>query len=123
MPGGGGDGNFLGRRGIDYLRHGDSQVTFVVNTMAIADQQYLGGFVANPKDFGYLVGDRPVIEQVKIIEINGFWLLGAFQPAFDDGAGRATGTVFKDQLGTVGGAGFDVFQLRLRLKWDPIHGL
>jgi hypothetical protein len=90
-------------------------MAFVINALAIADQEDLGRFVVDPEEVGDAIRDWPVIEQVKIIKVNRLRFFGSFQPAFNYGARRAAGTVFKDKLGTVGRSGFDVFELGLGL--------
>jgi hypothetical protein len=100
-------------RGFDDVGHSDAHMAFVIDALAVADQEYLGGFMVDLEEVGDPVGDRPVIDQVEVVEIDGFRAFPSFQPAFDYGAGGATGTVFKDQLGTVGRFGLDLFELCL----------
>jgi hypothetical protein len=107
---------------VDDVRHGDAHMAFVIDAFTVADQEDLGGFMVDLEEIGDLVGNRAVADQVEIVEIDRFGLFTSFQPAFDYGAGGATGTVFKDQLGTVGRFGFDIFELRLGLQGYPIHG-
>ena len=92
----------LSRRSVDYVIHGDPHVAFVIDAFSVADEQYLGGFVLYEERFDDLVGDGPVADEVKVVEINGFRLTRSFQAAFYEGAGGATGTVFEDELGADG---------------------
>ena len=49
---------------------------------------------------GNFIGDRPEAYQVEVVKVDGIGWLISFEPAFNEGAGRAAGTVFEDQLGT-----------------------
>ena len=90
----------LGRCGIDDVAHGDAKVAFVIDAFAIADEEDLWGFVLDEEGFGDPIGNGPVTDEIKIVEINGFRLFGPFQAAFYEGAGGTAGTVFEDELGT-----------------------
>lgn len=90
-------------------------MAFVIDALAIADQQYLGGLVVYLENIRYFIGYGPVADQIEVVEINGFWLIGSFEAAFYQGAGRATRTMLEDQLGAGSGFFFDLVQLRLCL--------
>src|SRR5258708_6622078 len=79
----------LDREDTKYLRsslydviHGDPHVAFVIDAFSIADEQYLGGFVFYEEHFDDPVGDGPVADEVKVVEINGFRLARSFQATF-----------------------------------------
>ena len=55
------------------------------------------------KGFGDLIGDRAVAEEIEKIEIDRFGLPDPFQPAFDEGAGGASGAVFENDLWAAAG--------------------
>jgi hypothetical protein len=96
-------------------------MAFVIDAFAVADEQDLGRFMLHEEIFGYFVGNGPVPDEIKKVEINGFRLFGPFEAAFYEGAGGATGTVFEDELGTGGGTLPDLFQLGFGLQGNPIH--
>jgi hypothetical protein len=100
---------------VDYVAHRNTQMAFVIDALAIADQQYLGGLVVYLENIGYFIGYGPVANEIEVVEINGFWLFGSFEAAFYQGAGGATRTVLKDQLGTGSGFFFNLVQLSLCL--------
>jgi len=77
-------------------------MAFLVDAFSVADEQNLWGFVVNPEGFGYLVGYRPVADEVEIVKVDGGRRLVSFQPAFDEGAGGAAGAVLEDELGAAG---------------------
>jgi hypothetical protein len=83
--------------------------------LAIADQQYLGGLVVYLENIGYFIGYRPIANEIEVVEINGFRLIGSFEASFYQGAGGATGTMLEDQLGAGSGFFFDLVQLSLCL--------
>jgi len=78
------------------LIHRDSHMTFFIDAFAVADQQYLRGFVTDIKGVGDLVGDGPVVDEVEVVEVDGVGSLIPFQPVLDQGAGGATDTVFEN---------------------------
>jgi len=96
---------------VQDLVHADAQVALIIYAFSIADDQDLRGFMAYEEVYLDLIGDWPVFDQVKIIEIQGGGWLGPFQSALYEGAGRAPGAVFEDHLGSVGGSFEDFFQL------------
>lgn len=75
-------------------------MAFVIDTFPVADEQYLGRFVMDHERVGDFIGYRPEAYQVEVVEVDGIGGLISFEPAFNEGAGGAAGTVFEDQLGT-----------------------
>ena len=90
-------------------------MAFVIDALAVADQQYLWGFVVDAEEVGHFIGHGTVADQVEEIEVDGFGLFGSFQPSLYHGACRAAGAVFKNYLGAAGGSFPDLFQLGLGL--------
>lgn len=98
-----------------YVVHGYPHMAFVINALAIADEQYLGGFMMDLKGGGYLIRYGTIINEVQVIKVDLGGLSGSFQPVFDQMTGRAPGTVLKDQLRAMGGFGPDLVELSLML--------
>lgn len=96
-------------------------MAFIVDAPAVVNEQHLGRFMTDPEKVRHLVGDRAIVEEVQIIEIDAGGFFGPFQPALYEGAGGATRTVLEDQLGAAGRSFFDLIQLRLCLQRNPIH--
>lgn len=82
--------------------HGYAHMAFFIDAFSIADKQYLWGLVVNVEGVGHFIGYGPVAYKVEVIKINGIGRLVSFEPAFNKGAGGATGTVFEDKLGADG---------------------
>ena len=96
-------------------------MTLIIDALAIADEQHLWGFMIDPEHIGNLLGDGPVVQKIQEVEIDAAGFHGPFQPALDEGAGGATGTMFEDELWAAGRSFPDLFQLRLVLQMDPVH--
>jgi len=75
-------------------------MTLFIDAFSVADEQHLGGFVVDHERVGHFFGDRPEAYQIEVIEVDGIGGLISFEPAFNEGAGGAAGTVLEDQLGT-----------------------
>ncbi len=73
-----------------------------IDAFPIADKQYLWGFVVNVEGVGHFIGYRPVAYKVEEIKINRIGWLISFEPAFNESAGGAAGTVLEDKLGAGG---------------------
>lgn len=85
---------------MSYLIHINTHVAFVIDTFPVADKQYLGRFVMDHECVGHFIGYRPETYEVEVVKVDGIGWLISFEPAFNEGAGGAAGTVFEDQLGT-----------------------
>jgi hypothetical protein len=81
---------------VDNVGHCNTGMAFLIYAFPIDNQQNLRGFMLDFEGFGDLVGDRAEVYEIQIIEVDGFGLLNSFEPAFDEGAGGASGTVFKN---------------------------
>lgn len=90
-------------RSVDNLVHCDAHMAFLVDTFSVPDEQDLRGFVVDAEGVGYFIGYRPVADEVQVVKINGGGWLISFQPAFDEGAGGAAGTVLENELRAVCG--------------------
>ena len=55
---------------LKYVIQADTQVAFIIDTFSIADDQYLRRFMAHLEGFSYFIGDRTVVQQVQILELN-----------------------------------------------------
>jgi hypothetical protein len=77
-------------------------MAFVIDALAVADKQDLGGFVADAKGVRDFIGDGTMAQEVEEIKIHLVGLGGPFEAAFYDGACGAAGAVLKDNLGTIG---------------------
>ena len=84
-------------------------MAFVIDTLSVADDQHLGGFVLYPEAFCNFVGNGAIADQIQVVEINVLWLGGPFQAIFYQGAGGTAGAVLKYYLGTVSGVFKNVF--------------
>ena len=82
--------------------HADAGMAFVVYTLSVPDEEYLGGFVLHKEIFHYLIGQGPVTQEVQVIEIASGRLLDPFQPVLDHGAGGTAGAMLKNELRAVG---------------------
>src|SRR5258708_40234554 len=96
-------------------------MTFVVNTFAVTDDQYLGGFMFYQESFGYFVGDGAVTDQVQVVEVNRSGKWHSFQPALHQLTGGTAGAMFEYYLGAIGRFFADIVQLRFCLKVYPTH--
>lgn len=76
-------------------------MAFIVDTFSILDEEHLGRLMLYAEGVGHFIGDWPVADQVQEIEVDGDRLSGSFQPVFYQGAGGATGAMFKNELGAV----------------------
>ena len=74
-------------------------MTLVIDAFSVADEQYLGGFVVDVERIGHFFGNGPEAYQIEVIKVDGIGWLISFEPAFNEGTGRAAGTVLEDQLG------------------------
>jgi hypothetical protein len=83
---------------LGYFFGGNGGMALIVNAFAISDDQYLRRFVVYAELFGYLCRQRPVVEQVEKIKINGFRRGGTLEPAEYGRADTAAGTVFENNL-------------------------
>jgi len=90
-------------------------MAFLVDAFAVADEQYLGGFMPDVEGVGDLVGNGSVVDQVEVVEVDGVGGLITFEPVLDQGTCGATDTVFEDDLGAGAGSCSDLIQLALGL--------
>lgn len=96
---------------VDDVGHSNAGMAFLIYAFPIDNQQNLRGFVLDFEGFGDLIGDRAEAYEIQIIEVDRFGLLNSFEPTFDEGAGGAAGTVFKNELRSAGGTFANLFQL------------
>jgi hypothetical protein len=96
---------------IDDIGHSNTGMAFLIYAFPIDNQQNLRGFVLDFEVFGDFVGDRAEAYEIEIIEVDRRGLLNSFEPTFDEGAGGASSTVFKNELRSAGGPFANLFQL------------
>ena len=107
---------------VEDIGHRDRQMTFLVNTFPVDNEQDLRGFVFYPKGFRDFVGDGAIADEVEVVKIDGFRLPVSFEPVLDQGACGAARTVLEYELGAAGGPFADLVQLFFFLQGNPIHG-
>jgi hypothetical protein len=86
-------------------------MAFIINAFPVANYQYLWRFMLYPEGLGYPIGDRPVIQEVQVIEFDVLVcsLGSSFQPAFYQGTGGTAGAVLEYHLGAFGRPPADLF--------------
>lgn len=99
----------------------DIEVALMKYRFAVHDHHYLRRFVLNAKQLFHLVGNLPVCQHIKKIEVSLRQTFQALHPVQSHITDRATRTVFKNDLRLILRFCYNLFQLVFLVQMDPMH--
>jgi len=76
----------------------DAHVAFIENAFSVFDEQYLRAFVPHLENFGYLVGEGTMGNEIEEITIDGLVQGMTLQPMEYHAADAASGAMLENQL-------------------------
>lgn len=73
-------------------------MAFIINTFAVLNDKYLGRLVMHAKFFSDFIGDRSVVDNIKVIKIHTGGTVIFIKAVLCHAANGAAGAMLKDNL-------------------------